>query len=78
MDIDHMLEKCGDFHRYQLILLICYGFVNMMSSINYFSQTLITFIPKHWYVGQFLATSQNSINLQVLFEGIGELIVRRN
>jgi hypothetical protein len=50
MQTDQLLEKCGNFHRYQLILLISYGFVNMMSSINFFSQTIITFIPKHWCV----------------------------
>jgi hypothetical protein len=60
MKIDQLLEKCGNFHRYQLILLICYGIVNMITSINFYSQTIITFIPKHWCV---IIFSDNDLQL---------------
>ncbi|EDV98605.1 organic cation transporter-like protein [Drosophila grimshawi] len=48
MDFDRVLEKCGSFNRFQFVLLILYGYTNILSSLHYFSQTLITFTPEHW------------------------------
>ncbi|XP_016974844.1 organic cation transporter-like protein [Drosophila rhopaloa] len=48
MDFDRVLEKCGNFGRFQFVLLILYGYTNILSSLHYFSQTLITFTPEHW------------------------------
>lgn len=50
MDFDRVLEKCGSFGRFQFVILILYGYTNILSSLHYFSQTLITFTPEHWYV----------------------------
>lgn len=47
-NIDQILEKCGDFHRYQFMLLIFFCLVNILASMHYYSQTIISFIPKHW------------------------------
>ncbi|XP_075145744.1 solute carrier family 22 member 3 [Haematobia irritans] len=48
MDFDRVLEKCGNFGRFQWILLLLYGCTNILSSMHYFSQTLISFTPDHW------------------------------
>lgn len=48
MDFDRVLEKCGNFGRFQFVILILYGYTNIISSLHYFSQTLITFTPEHW------------------------------
>ncbi|XP_030374216.1 organic cation transporter-like protein [Scaptodrosophila lebanonensis] len=48
MDFDRVLEKCGNFNRFQIVLLLLYGYTNIISSLHYFSQTLITFTPEHW------------------------------
>ncbi|KAL7728418.1 hypothetical protein ACLKA6_005177 [Drosophila palustris] len=48
MDFDRVLEKCGNFGRFQFVILILYGYTNILSSLHYFSQTLITFTPEHW------------------------------
>lgn len=48
MDFDALLEKCGNYGRYQFVLLLVYGFTNIMSSMHYFAQTIISFTPEHW------------------------------
>ncbi|XP_030556274.1 organic cation transporter-like protein [Drosophila novamexicana] len=48
MDFDRVLDKCGSFGRFQFVILILYGYTNILSSLHYFSQTLITFTPEHW------------------------------
>ncbi|EDW68104.1 organic cation transporter protein [Drosophila virilis] len=48
MDFSTVLEKCGDFGRFQHVILLLYGYTNILSSLHYFSQTLITFTPEHW------------------------------
>ncbi|XP_013098934.1 organic cation transporter protein [Stomoxys calcitrans] len=48
MDFNQVLEKCGNFGRYQWVLLMLYGCTNILSSMHYFSQTLISFTPEHW------------------------------
>lgn len=48
MDADRMLAKCGDFGRYQFVLLSLFGVINILSSIHYYSQTIINFVPDHW------------------------------
>ncbi|XP_017060832.1 organic cation transporter-like protein [Drosophila ficusphila] len=47
MDLQRVLEKCGNFGPYQILLLGLYGFTNIVSSFHYFSQTLISFTPSH-------------------------------
>uniref|UniRef100_A0A1B0BSA0 Major facilitator superfamily (MFS) profile domain-containing protein n=3 Tax=Glossina TaxID=7393 RepID=A0A1B0BSA0_9MUSC len=64
MDFERVLEKCGNFGRYQIILLLIFGYTNMMSSMHYFSQTLISFTPNHWCYHEKLANlSYEHINL---------------
>lgn len=48
MDADQILEKCGSFGRYQLVMFGLFGVINMLSSIHYYSQTIINFVPDHW------------------------------
>lgn len=48
LDIDKVLEKCGDFNRYQFMLLGCFCLINVLASMHYYSQTIISFVPEHW------------------------------
>lgn len=48
MDADRILEKCGDFGYYQLMMLGLFGVINILASVHYYSQTIISFIPDHW------------------------------
>lgn len=48
MDFSRVLETCGAFGRFQHVILLLYGYTNILSSLHYFSQTLITFTPEHW------------------------------
>ncbi|XP_061391954.1 organic cation transporter-like protein [Musca vetustissima] len=48
MDFDRVLEKCGNFGPYQWVVLLLFGYTNVLSSMHYFSQTLISFTPEHW------------------------------
>ncbi|XP_020813744.1 organic cation transporter protein-like [Drosophila serrata] len=47
MDLQSVLEKCGNFGPYQILLLGLFGYTNIVSSFHYFSQTLISFTPAH-------------------------------
>lgn len=48
MDFPDVLEKCGSFGRFQHVILLLYGYTNILGALHYFSQTLITFTPEHW------------------------------
>ncbi|XP_055379149.1 organic cation transporter 1-like [Condylostylus longicornis] len=48
MNYDQILEKCGNFNRYQFVLLGVFAFINFMLAMHYFSQTIISFVPEHW------------------------------
>ncbi|XP_023178031.2 organic cation transporter-like protein [Drosophila hydei] len=48
MDFTSVLENCGAFGPFQHVILLLYGYTNILSSLHYFSQTLITFTPEHW------------------------------
>lgn len=45
---EDMLKECGDFGPYHLVMLVTFGLINVLSSIHYFSQTVILFVPEHW------------------------------
>ncbi|XP_039493368.2 organic cation transporter protein [Drosophila santomea] len=47
MDLQSVLEKCGNFGPYQILLLGLFGYTNIVSSLHYFSQTIISFTPSH-------------------------------
>lgn len=55
MDFDTVLVKCGNFGRYQFVLLLLYGCTNILSSMHYFAQTIISFTPEHWCYHEKLA-----------------------
>lgn len=57
LDIDQILEKCGDFHRYQLMLLGFFCLINVLASMHYYSQTIISFVPEHWCYSEYLENS---------------------
>lgn len=46
--VDEMLRECGDFGPYQYVMLVIFCIINVLSSIHYFSQTIILFVPEHW------------------------------
>ncbi|XP_054744771.1 organic cation transporter protein-like [Anastrepha obliqua] len=48
MDFSAVLEKCGSYGRYQFMLLLLFGCTNILSSMHYFAQTIISFTPEHW------------------------------
>ncbi|KAH8248131.1 hypothetical protein KR038_002364 [Drosophila bunnanda] len=48
MDFSEVLDRCGNYGRFQIVLLLLYGYTNILGSLHYFSQTLITFTPEHW------------------------------
>ncbi|XP_018797606.1 PREDICTED: organic cation transporter-like protein [Bactrocera latifrons] len=60
MDFDAVLVKCGNFGRYQLVLLLFYGCTNILSSLHYFAQTIISFTPEHWCYHEKLANASIS------------------
>ncbi|EDV43370.1 uncharacterized protein Dana_GF16557 [Drosophila ananassae] len=45
MDLENVLDKCGSFGPYQILMLGLFGYTNIVSSLHYFSQTLISFTP---------------------------------
>ncbi|XP_030373814.1 organic cation transporter protein-like [Scaptodrosophila lebanonensis] len=47
MDFEQVMDKCGSFGRYQILLLILFSCSNILSSLHYFAQTIISFTPKH-------------------------------
>lgn len=47
---EDMLRECGDFGPYQFVMLIAFCYINVVASIHYFSQTIILFVPEHWWV----------------------------
>ncbi|CAD7092957.1 unnamed protein product [Hermetia illucens] len=55
MDFDRILEKCGDFNRFQFLLLALFGVINLLVSMHYFTQTIISFVPNHWCYHEKLA-----------------------
>ncbi|EDV90611.1 steroid transmembrane transporter SLC22A24 [Drosophila grimshawi] len=48
MDFDDILAKCGNSHRYQYLLLGLYSLLMFITSMHYFSQNVISFVPDHW------------------------------
>ncbi|XP_055905520.1 solute carrier family 22 member 13-like [Eupeodes corollae] len=48
MDFEKVLNKCGDYSRYQFLLLISFGVLNIFSAWHYFAQTIVGFTPPHW------------------------------
>ncbi|XP_061391955.1 organic cation transporter-like protein [Musca vetustissima] len=48
IELDKILEKCGDRHRLQAIMLLLFCVINLLSAMHYYSQTIISFVPKYW------------------------------
>ncbi|XP_017492939.1 PREDICTED: solute carrier family 22 member 6-like [Rhagoletis zephyria] len=48
LELDKILEKCGDCHRLQAIMLLLFCIINLLSALHYYSQTIISFVPKYW------------------------------
>ncbi|KAH8256342.1 hypothetical protein KR032_001624 [Drosophila birchii] len=65
MDLQSVLEKCGNFGPYQILLLALYGYTNIVSSFHYFSQTLISFTPAHRCSAPFKDVPANATLLEV-------------
>ena len=51
MDINERMKKeSGDFGPYQFVMLGVFCFINIVASIHYYTQTIILFVPQHWWV----------------------------
>lgn len=50
---EYMLTECGDFGRSQFVMLAAFAVINVFASINYYSQTIICFMPAHWLAACF-------------------------
>ncbi|KAH8360131.1 hypothetical protein KR093_010956 [Drosophila rubida] len=48
LEVDKMLVKCGDFSRIQWLMLLLFSLINLLSALHYYSQTIISFVPKYW------------------------------
>ncbi|KAH8318757.1 hypothetical protein KR074_005385 [Drosophila pseudoananassae] len=48
LEVDKILEKCGDCNRLQLLMLLLFCLINVLSALHYYSQTIISFVPKYW------------------------------
>ncbi|XP_060649112.1 organic cation transporter protein isoform X2 [Drosophila nasuta] len=48
LEVDKMLVKCGDFSRMQWLMLLLFSLINLLSALHYYSQTIISFVPKYW------------------------------
>ncbi|XP_030374609.1 organic cation transporter-like protein [Scaptodrosophila lebanonensis] len=48
LEVNKILEKCGDCNRLQFLMLFLFSFINVLSAMHYYSQTIITFLPKYW------------------------------
>lgn len=55
MDFDRILEKCGDAGRYQYLMLLLLGYIAFTSTVHYYSQNIIGFVPQHWCYHEQLA-----------------------
>ncbi|XP_060646563.1 organic cation/carnitine transporter 2 [Drosophila nasuta] len=55
MDFDKILVKCGDAGRYQCLMLLLLGYIAFTSTVHYYSQNIIGFVPKHWCYHEQLA-----------------------
>ncbi|XP_046621484.1 organic cation transporter protein-like isoform X1 [Neodiprion virginianus] len=45
VDVCSMLAHAGDFGRYQILLMVLFSLVNVLSAFHYFAQTFITIQP---------------------------------
>lgn len=61
IDFEKILDKCGNYGAYQYRVLFFFGVINVLSSMHYFSQTIIAFTPEHWCYHSQLANA--SINV---------------
>ncbi|EDW14822.1 organic cation transporter protein [Drosophila mojavensis] len=48
LEVDKILEKCGDFGRLQWLMLLLFSLINLLSAMHYYSQTIISIVPKYW------------------------------
>ncbi|XP_030562739.1 solute carrier family 22 member 3-like isoform X2 [Drosophila novamexicana] len=48
LEVDKMLEKCGDFNRQQLIMLLLSALISLLSAMLNISYSIIYTVPKHW------------------------------
>lgn len=55
MNFDKILEKCGDAGRYQYLMLLLLGYIAFTSTVHYYSQNIIGFVPRHWCYHEELA-----------------------
>lgn len=49
MDVDSMLEHAGDFHRYQVLLMVLFSFINILSAFDFFAQLFIFIAPQAYF-----------------------------
>lgn len=48
MEFEEILAKCGNDGRYQYMLLGLLGYIAFVSTLQFYSQNVIGFVPEHW------------------------------
>lgn len=70
MDFDRILEKCGDAGRYQYLMLLLLGYIAFTSTVHYYSQNIIGFVPQHWCYHEQLANRSHE-EIAAIYAGYG-------
>lgn len=66
LEVDKILEKCGDFSRLQMIMLLLFCVINVLSALHYYSQTIISFVPKYWCADGLPASIESPVDSSCL------------
>uniref|UniRef100_A0A1I8P6Z5 Major facilitator superfamily (MFS) profile domain-containing protein n=1 Tax=Stomoxys calcitrans TaxID=35570 RepID=A0A1I8P6Z5_STOCA len=68
LELDKILEKCGDRHRLQAIMLLLFCVINLLSAVHYYSQTIISFVPKYWCANDLAALDVSATSTPLSME----------
>ncbi|XP_068154105.1 solute carrier family 22 member 6 [Drosophila tropicalis] len=71
MDFDKILEKCGNAGRYQYLMLLLLGYIAFTTTVHYYSQNIIGFVPQHWCYHQDLLNRSHE-EIAAIYEPFGK------
>lgn len=77
IDVESMLSHVGDFGRAQIILMILFSFINVLSAFHYFAQTFISVVPI--YTCKYQCTSSeyfSDSSCNIIFESDNSTVTR--
>ncbi|XP_030370478.1 organic cation transporter protein-like [Scaptodrosophila lebanonensis] len=72
MDFDKILAKCGDSGRYQYLILGLLGYIAFTSTLHYYSQNIISFVPEHWCHHPLLE-NRSYAQIEAIYKPFGKL-----